>query len=73
MNYSISNNAEWASTIPGDRRRGEEGDEGVIRAHPVGEYARLILENRAGAPTLNAKRRPLAEHDTEKVGEKLAR
>jgi ketol-acid reductoisomerase len=37
-----------------------------------GEYARdFILENRAGAPTLNAKRRLLAEHDIEKVGEKL--
>ena len=37
-----------------------------------GEYARdFILENRAGAPTLNARRRLLAEHDIEKVGEKL--
>jgi ketol-acid reductoisomerase len=37
-----------------------------------GEYARdFILENRAGAPTLNAKRRLLAEHDIEKVGERL--
>jgi len=37
-----------------------------------GEYARdFILENRAGAPTLNARRRLLAEHDIEIVGEKL--
>jgi ketol-acid reductoisomerase len=37
-----------------------------------GEYARdFILENKAGAPTLNARRRLLAEHDIEKVGEKL--
>ena len=37
-----------------------------------GEYARdFILENRAGAPTLNAKRRLLAEHEIEVVGEKL--
>jgi ketol-acid reductoisomerase len=37
-----------------------------------GEYARdFILENRAGAPTLMAKRRLLAEHEIEKVGEKL--
>ena len=37
-----------------------------------GEYAReFILENRAGAPTLNARRRLLAEHDIEKVGERL--
>ena len=31
----------------------------------------FILENRAGAPTLNAKRRLLAEHEIEQVGEKL--
>jgi ketol-acid reductoisomerase len=37
-----------------------------------GEYARdFILENRAGAPTLNARRRLLAEHDIEQVGAKL--
>jgi ketol-acid reductoisomerase len=37
-----------------------------------GEYARdFILENKAGAPTLNARRRLLAEHDIEQVGDKL--
>jgi ketol-acid reductoisomerase len=37
-----------------------------------GEYAKeFILENRAGAPTLQAKRRLLAEHQIETVGEKL--
>ena len=37
-----------------------------------GEYARdFILENRAGAPTLMARRRMTAEHPIEQVGEKL--
>jgi ketol-acid reductoisomerase len=75
MNYSISNNAEFGEYVTGSkghRARNRAGDEGLPRAHPVGEYARdFILENRAGAPTLNAKRRLLAEHDIEKVGEKL--
>ncbi|MEY3201585.1 MAG: hypothetical protein RIR70_1135, partial [Pseudomonadota bacterium] len=37
-----------------------------------GQYAReFILENRAGAPTLLAQRRNLAEHPIEKVGATL--
>jgi ketol-acid reductoisomerase len=38
----------------------------------TGEYAKsFILENRAGAPTLNARRRLTAEHEIEQVGAKL--
>jgi ketol-acid reductoisomerase len=38
----------------------------------TGEYAKMfILENRAGAPTLTARRRLMAEHPIEQVGEKL--
>jgi ketol-acid reductoisomerase len=37
-----------------------------------GEYAKdFILENRAGAPTLQSRRRLTAEHSIEQVGEKL--
>ena len=37
-----------------------------------GEYAKqFILENRAGAPTLLSRRRMLAEHPIEQVGETL--
>jgi ketol-acid reductoisomerase len=37
-----------------------------------GEYARdFILENRAGAPMLRARRRLTAEHSIEQVGAKL--
>ena len=38
----------------------------------TGEYAKsFILENRAGAPTLTARRRLMAEHAVEQVGGKL--
>ena len=38
----------------------------------TGEYAKqFILENRAGAPTLQARRRIMGEHPIEVVGEKL--
>jgi len=38
----------------------------------TGEYAKaFILENKAGAPTLTARRRLMAEHPIEQVGEKL--
>jgi ketol-acid reductoisomerase len=38
----------------------------------TGEYARdFILENRAGAPMLRARRRLTADHSIEQVGEKL--
>ena len=37
-----------------------------------GEYARdFVLENRAGAPMLIARRRMTAEHQVERVGAKL--
>ena len=38
----------------------------------TGEYAKeFILENRAGAPTLLSRRRLMAEHPIEQVGERL--
>jgi ketol-acid reductoisomerase len=38
----------------------------------TGEYAKsFILENRAGAPTLQARRRLTAEHPIERVGTQL--
>jgi ketol-acid reductoisomerase len=38
----------------------------------TGEYAKeFILENRAGAPTLLSRRRLMAEHQIEQVGERL--
>jgi ketol-acid reductoisomerase len=44
----------------------------ALKRIQTGEYAKsFILENRAGAPTLLARRRLTAEHEIEKVGEKL--
>jgi ketol-acid reductoisomerase len=75
MNYSISNNAEFGEYETGPKVIGPEAKKAMkdcLARIQSGEYARdFILENRAGAPTLNAKRRLLAEHDIEKVGEKL--
>jgi ketol-acid reductoisomerase len=75
MNYSISNNAEFGEYVTGPKVIGAPARQAMkecLARIQNGEYAReFILENRAGAPTLNARRRLLAEHDIEKVGEKL--
>jgi len=75
MNYSISNNAEYGEYVTGPKVIGAEAKKAMkecLARIQTGEYARdFILENRAGAPTLNAKRRLLSEHEIEKVGEKL--
>ena len=44
----------------------------MLKDIQTGEYAKsFILENRAGAPTLMTRRRLMAEHQIEVVGEKL--
>jgi ketol-acid reductoisomerase len=44
----------------------------VLKDIQTGEYAKsFILENRAGAPTLQARRRLMAEHRIETVGANL--
>ncbi len=75
MNYSISNNAEFGEYVTGPRVVGPEAKaamkEALVRIQ-TGEYAKaFILENRAGAPTLLSRRRLMAEHPIEQVGEKL--
>jgi ketol-acid reductoisomerase len=75
MNYSISNNAEYGEYVTGPqiinaatKRTMKE----VLDRIQTGEYAKsFILENRAGAPTLQARRRLTAEHPIEQVGERL--
>lgn len=75
MNYSISNNAEFGEYLTGPEVVNAESKAAMKRALTriqTGEYAKaFILENRAGAPTLVARRRLTAEHPIEKVGEKL--
>jgi ketol-acid reductoisomerase len=75
MNYSISNNAEYGEYVTGPKIVTAETKKvmkEVLTRIQTGEYARdFIIENRAGAPTLNARRRLTAEHSIEQVGEKL--
>ena len=75
MNYSISNNAEYGEYISGPRIINDDSKrvmKQVLRDIQTGDYAKnFILENRAGAPTLQSRRRLMAAHEIEVVGEKL--
>jgi ketol-acid reductoisomerase len=75
MNYSISNNAEYGEYVTGPKvvnAQTKEIMKQALRDIQTGEYAKsFILENRAGAPTLQSRRRLMAEHPIEVVGEKL--
>ena len=75
MNYSISNNAEYGEYVTGPKivtAATKQAMRDALTRIQSGDYAKdFILENRAGAPTLNAHRRLTAEHSIEQVGEKL--
>ena len=75
MNYSISNNAEYGEYVSGPRVVNEETKKTmkkILSDIQTGEYAKnFILENKAGAPTLLSRRRLMAEHQIEVVGESL--
>jgi ketol-acid reductoisomerase len=75
MNYSISNNAEYGEYVTGPRIITDETKKvmkEVLKDIQTGEYAKsFIIENRAGAPTLQSRRRLTAEHQIEQVGAKL--
>ena len=75
MNYSISNNAEFGEYVSGPKVVGPEAKAAMklaLERIQTGEYAKeFILENRAGAPTLQSRSRLMAEHQIEVVGEKL--
>ena len=75
MNYSISNNAEYGEYVSGPKIINDDARAAMkqmLKDIQSGEYAKsFILENRAGAPTLISKRRLMAEHPIEVVGEKL--
>ncbi len=75
MNYSISNNAEYGEYVTGPKivtAETKNAMRAALERIQTGEYARdFILENRAGAPTLTARRRLTAEHPIEQIGEKL--
>ncbi|AKJ28496.1 ketol-acid reductoisomerase [Caldimonas brevitalea] len=75
MNYSISNNAEYGEYVTGPRVVTEDTKNAMRQALKdiqTGEYAKsFILENKAGAPTLQSRRRLTAAHPIEVVGEQL--
>ncbi len=75
MNYSISNNAEYGEYVTGPRIVNDDTKrvmKQVLKDIQTGEYAKsFIIENRAGAPTLQSRRRLTAAHDIEVVGGKL--
>lgn len=75
MNYSISNNAEFGEYLTGPEVINEQSKVAMRHAlHRIqtGDYAKaFILENKAGAPALTARRRLNAEHPLEQVGERL--
>ncbi|RNF28571.1 ketol-acid reductoisomerase, partial [Massilia aurea] len=75
MNYGISNNAEFGEYVTGPRIVTEATREAMracLRDIQSGEYAKqFILESRAGAPTLQSRRRLNAAHPIEIVGERL--
>jgi ketol-acid reductoisomerase len=75
MNYSISNNAEYGEYVSGPKiitAETKAAMKQMLADIQSGEYAKsFILENRAGATTLMSRRRLMAEHSIEVVGEKL--
>ena len=75
MNYSISNNAEFGEYVTGPKIITAETKvamKEVLKRIQEGEYAKqFILESKSGGPTLLSRRRLMAEHPIEQVGEKL--
>jgi ketol-acid reductoisomerase len=75
MNYSISNNAEYGEYVTGPEVINEQSRaamKNALKRIQNGDYAKMfILEGRTGYPSMTARRRNMAEHDIEVVGEKL--
>jgi ketol-acid reductoisomerase len=75
MNYSVSNNAEYGEYVTGPKVVNESSKAAMrqcLKDIQTGEYAKsFILENKAGAPVLTARRRLNAEHQIEVVGAQL--
>src|SRR6266550_1409283 len=75
MRYSISNTAEYGDYTRGPRIVTDETKaemKRILADIQSGRFARdWVLENAAGQASFKAMRRRAAEHDIEKVGEKL--
>jgi ketol-acid reductoisomerase len=72
MRYSISNTAEYGDYVTGPRIITEETKKEMKRVLAdiqTGKFARdFVLENQAGQPMMQARRRIAAEHQIETVG-----
>ena len=75
MRYSISDTAEYGDYITGDKiitKESKAAMKQVLTDIQEGKFARdWILENKAGRPYFNAKRRIAADQQLEKVGAAL--
>jgi ketol-acid reductoisomerase len=75
MRYSISNTAEYGDYTTGPRIITDETKaemKRVLADIQQGRFTRdWIMENKVGQPSFKAMRRRGAEHDIEKVGERL--
>ncbi|MCC7412211.1 MAG: ketol-acid reductoisomerase [Gammaproteobacteria bacterium] len=75
MRYSISNTAEYGDFSRGPRVVGPEAKQAmkkILEEIQTGQFAReWILENKAGLPVMQARRRLAAEHSIEQVGARL--
>ncbi|HUZ74501.1 MAG TPA: ketol-acid reductoisomerase [Stellaceae bacterium] len=75
MRYSVSNTAEYGDYTRGPRIIGDQAKaemKRVLDEIQQGRFAKeWVLENAAGQASFKAMRRRAAEHDIEKVGEKL--
>src|ERR1700754_2903674 len=75
MNYSVSNTAEYGEYVSGPRVITDETKaemKRVLADIQSGRFTRdWIMENKVGQPSFKAMRRRGAEHDIEKVGERL--
>ncbi|MDP6574075.1 MAG: ketol-acid reductoisomerase [Rhodospirillales bacterium] len=75
MRYSISNTAEYGDYVSGPKiidDRVRKRMKKVLDDIQSGRFTKeWMLENEAGRPSFKAQRRLAAEHDIEKMGEKL--
>jgi ketol-acid reductoisomerase len=75
MNYSISNNAEYGEYVTGEKVINDESRRAMkeaLRNIQTGQYAkRFIQEGQNNYPEMTARRRLMAAHPIEQVGERL--
>ena len=75
MNYSISNNAEYGEYVTGEEVVNDSSREAMrtaLKNIQNGNYAKsFIQEGALGYPSMNARRRNMAEHEIEQIGDKL--